>query len=227
MEDPQIITTEDGSHSLKHHSFDEHYHSTFGAISESRHVFIGAGLHYLLSEEKLPVRILEVGFGTGLNALLSLYEAMNSGQKMHYTTLEPFPLKEEIWRGLNYPGLVQDTRAGEWFENIHNAPWNMIVKLTPVFTLEKRSSPLQDIKNDEEPYKLIYFDAFGPDVQAEMWTEEIFKLIYRICAPGAVLVTYSAKGSVRRAMQAAGFKVERIPGPKGKREMMRGVKFEV
>ena len=224
MKYPEIIISGDGSHTLKVDGLDEHYHSTFGAISESMHVFIEAGLKEALAHNASTLNILEVGFGTGLNALLTLRESMNSGIDIRYMALETMPLDHKIWAKLNYPEQLKDGRAGGWFKRIHQSAWNEEEEIVAGFFLNKIQCQLQDYITDVMKYDLIYFDAFAPDVQAELWTEEIFHKIVNMTNPGGILVTYSAKGSVRRALQSAGFKVERIPGPRGKREMMRGVK---
>jgi len=222
METPKIILTKDGSHSLKMSSMEEHYHSTFGAISESRHVFIEAGLKYILTKKVAQLEILEIGMGTGLNVLLTLLELSKEGLNISYTALEPYPLHEEIWRNLNYPEIVSEQIAGEWFEMVHASEWEERFEIIPGFSLDKREIKLQDLQKTGPQYDLIYFDAFGPDVQPEMWTDEVFNKISAMTNKDGVLVTYSAKGTVRRGLQAAGFEVERIPGPEGKRHMLRG-----
>lgn len=224
MADHRIILTEDGSHSLKVDSLQEHYHSTFGALSESLHVFINAGLEHLLEKRISPIRILEVGMGTGLNVLLTLIEANKSETNIEYTALEPFPLYEEIWRRLNYAELIDDQQVGEWFEIIHSIDWDEEWEVCPGFILDKREKKLEDFQFSGTGYDLIYFDAFGPEVQPEMWTDEVFKMIAELTNKGGILVTYSAKGSVKRGLQSAGFEVERIEGPKGKRHMIRAIK---
>ena len=216
--------TEDGSHSLKVSGLDEHYHSIYGALAESRHVFIDAGLRLLLSGNSSVIRVLEIGFGTGLNALLTLVESIHSGKRIYYTSLDPYPLEEEIWRKLNYPDLFEEEMAGGWFNKMHQLAWNEEAAVCSGYYLSKMQCSLQNYDEDVRKFDLIYFDAFGPDVQPELWTEEIFEKIAEMTKQGGILVTYSAKGSVRRALQSAGFIVERIPGPSGKREMMRGVR---
>ncbi|HSG68680.1 MAG TPA: tRNA (5-methylaminomethyl-2-thiouridine)(34)-methyltransferase MnmD [Bacteroidales bacterium] len=225
MEDPEIIITEDGSHSLKLNAINEHYHSTHGAISESRHVFIESGLQKVLEEEGSLLNILEIGFGTGLNALLSLAESSKTAISVNYTAIEPFPVSEKIWGKLNYHALIGDKRAGEWYSSIHNCPWEVETDIMKGFTLLKHKCQLQDYNSFEAKFGLIFFDAFAPDIQPELWTDEIFQKIAGITVQGGVFVTYSAKGSVRRALQNAGFRMERLPGPKGKREMLRGMRL--
>jgi len=226
MELPEIIITEDGSHSLKMVSLNEYYHSSFGALAESRHVFIDAGLKKLIIRDIPVLNILEIGMGTGLNVLLSIIESVIAKKEVHYTSLEPFPLEENIWKKLNFSKLIDEQMAGEWFEKIHKCSWNEKNEITPGFSLTKVQCKLQEY-NQEEKYNLIYFDAFGPDVQPDLWKEDIFHKIADMTDTEGILVTYSAKGSVRRALQDAGFVVERIPGPRGKREMIRGTRCRV
>jgi len=212
----ELQLTADGSHTLFIPEMDEHYHSVNGAVQESRHVFIEAGLHRL-SKEKL--RILEIGFGTGLNAFLTLLE---TDIPVVYYTIESYPLTSEIIQSLNY-GECIGTDKKELFTSLHTSPWNEAVKITESFTLYK-------IHGDSNTYALpgdidlVYFDAFAPDKQPEMWNQAIFHKLYDSMATGGILTTYCAKGSVRRMMQEAGYSVERIPGPPGKREMLRATK---
>lgn len=224
MKVEKVILTEDGSHTLKLADHQEHYHSVYGALAESRHVFIESGLKYTVNRGIDEIRILEVGFGTGLNTLLSICENLPVNAIINYYTVEAYPVEEQIWRQLNYSSLIEHKMAVEWFTMIHQAPWNEAVPIRQGFMLEKQNRLIQELENKEESFNLVYFDAFGPDIQPEMWTEGIFTKIGDMTMEGGVLVTYSAKGSVRRAMQKAGFVVERIPGPKGKREMLRGIK---
>ena len=224
MKHVEIILTEDGSHTLKVPELKEHYHSTFGAIAESRHVFIEAGLRKVLKNDTDEINILEVGFGTGLNALLTILESKLSGSSVKYTALETFPLPQQLWSKLNYPEQIGDIKAKEFFQLLHQCDWNIEKEIIPGFFITKVEKSLEDFKDAGMLYNLIYFDAFAQDVQAELWTDEIFRKISGMTAKGGILVTYSCKGSVRRALKAAGFAVEKIPGPKGKREMVRGVR---
>jgi len=221
----RLLITEDGSHTLKVDGLDEHYHSTYGALSESMHVFISAGLHKKLEENPDKLNIIEIGFGTGLNALLTVLDDSISGYEVGYTGLEAYPLENEIWKQLNYPELLEDERAGELFEQMHYSEWGRAIEILPGFMLTKHDEKLQNYKHFSGAANLIYFDAFGPDIQPELWTEEIFQKIAGMTSPGGILVTYSCKGTVKRALKAAGFEIEKIPGPKGKREMLRARKF--
>jgi tRNA U34 5-methylaminomethyl-2-thiouridine-forming methyltransferase MnmC len=219
---PELILTGDGSHTLYVPQLNEHYHSTFGAIQESRHIFIEAGLKQTFPVQS-PLRILEVGFGTGLNAFLSLLEAGKSGKIIHYTSIEPFPLNPEITILLNYPELLSTAKTS-LFKKMHDAEWNREIKVTGQFTLIKVLQYLQKIKLERNYFDLVYFDAFGPEVQPDLWTEEIFRKIFLSLKKGGILMTYSAKGSVRRALKNSGFSVEKLPGPAGKREITKAIK---
>jgi tRNA U34 5-methylaminomethyl-2-thiouridine-forming methyltransferase MnmC len=214
----KIITTADGSTSLYVPHLNESYHSRNGAVTESAHVYIQAGLVPLLHHHK-TLRILEVGFGTGLNAWLTQQQAVAHNQPVFYQAIEPHPLMPDEVQQLNY--AHQEDRPV--FSHLHTTPWEMDVVVHPHFTLHKRQTTLEHFTCNSL-FRLVYFDAFAPDVQPELWTEPMFEKLYSCMEMGGVLVTYSSKGSVRRAMQAAGFTVEKIPGPSGKREMVRATK---
>ncbi len=213
---PVIETTADGSHTLFVPEMNEHYHSVNGARQESVHVFIEAGLRQSASND---ISLLEIGFGTGLNAYLSLIEAAEKGIRVHYTTLELYPLQQDIIEKLNYGKLISEEHAG-LFDQLHRANWDEEVSITPFFTLCKVKADLCNytfVRN----FDVVFFDAFAPDKQPEMWNPAHFEQIFSHCNPGAIFTTYCAKGTVRRALLAAGFDVERIPGPPGKRQMLR------
>ncbi|HRZ97284.1 MAG TPA: tRNA (5-methylaminomethyl-2-thiouridine)(34)-methyltransferase MnmD [Paludibacter sp.] len=215
----EIKITSDGSHTLYVPEIDESYHSAHGAIQESRHIFIEAGLKLC---QKAEINVLEIGFGTGLNALLALEEAEISQKYIHFTTIEKYPVNYETALQLNYPEqLKSDYRT--FFNKIHSCQWNEIAQISQNFTLKKIEIDFLDFE-PENFFDVIFFDAFSPEKQAEMWTQSHFEKIYRQCNQGAVLTTYCAKGNVRRAMQNAGFIVERLPGPPGKREILRATK---
>jgi tRNA U34 5-methylaminomethyl-2-thiouridine-forming methyltransferase MnmC len=222
MSDFRIVTTDDGSHSLFSPELNESYHSRFGALNESEHIFILAGFDYLIG--KSEINILEIGFGTGLNALLTYYECNQKKIVTLYEALEPFPLTMQIIKQLNYPEISGKDDASEVFNELHDIAWNQVTWLNDFFGLRKMKFRLEDFLPVKESYHLIYFDAFSPEVQAEIWTETIFRKLYDSLVDGGILVTYCAKGYVRRNMKSAGFEVERIPGPKGKREMLRAIK---
>ncbi|MDH6358435.1 tRNA (5-methylaminomethyl-2-thiouridine)(34)-methyltransferase MnmD [Parabacteroides sp. PF5-9] len=216
----EILITADGSHTLFVPQINEHYHSVNGAIQESIHVFIEAGLHQFSQKQ---IRILEIGFGTGLNAFLTFKEAEeNSTQTIEYISIERYPLPEELVDRLNFGSLIWPERE-EFFLHLHRCSWNKPIKIAEHFIFTK----IEDDSNScplPESIDLIYFDAFAPEKQPEMWTQEIFDKLYAHTSSGGIIVTYCAKGEVRRKMQQAGFKMERLPGPPGKRHMLRGVK---
>jgi tRNA U34 5-methylaminomethyl-2-thiouridine-forming methyltransferase MnmC len=218
----QFLITGDGSITIHLPEWNEQYHSKHGAIAEARHVFLEAGLHKCLHTfPDQTINILEIGFGTGLNAFLTLIEAQNTNVEVAYTGVEAYPVVLEEVEKLNYTELVAG--ATELFRQMHELPWEQPNELAMGFRLIKQRKFFSEI-NEKEHYHCIYFDAFGPRVQPELWTEEIFVKMFRALVAGGVMVTYSAKGSVRRAMQSVGFKVERLPGPPGKREMLRAAK---
>ena len=213
----ELKLSEDGSHTLYVPELDEHYHSVFGARTESMHVFIKSGLNLL---DKQDIKILEIGFGTGLNALLT---ALNKGsKKIEYHSIEKYPLSSETEDALVFSPNQTDEETSV-FKAIHEAPWNELTEIIPGFKLLKFEDDLLTVQFNTK-YDLVYFDAFGPDVQPELWTKEIFQEIFNLMNSNGILTTYSAKGAVRRAMQSAGFKVERLPGPPKKREMLRCTK---
>lgn len=215
----ELQLTADGSHTLYVPALEEHYHSVNGAVQESRHVFIEAGLHQLHQER---ITVFEVGFGTGLNAFLTLLDAGEQGIKVLYRAVERYPLPFDMIRRLNYGDIVAPGNDAS-FLSLHEAEWERDVPLSDGFVLHKMQG---DLNRCEFPpgIDLVYFDAFAPDKQPEVWNQPLFERLYEAMAPEGILTTYCAKGSVRRMMQAAGFKVERIPGPPGKREMLRARK---
>lgn len=220
----EIIITADGSKTIQFPELKEQYHSVHGAINEANHVFIKNGFHYLQERFliKKPVKVLEMGFGTGLNAFLTLLESKKSKIKVNYVGVEAYPITISEMSQLNYANLV-NANAQDVFEKMHDIPWEQSVKITPNFTLQKRKRFFNQIE-DRRIFDLIYFDAFGARVQPESWTIAIFSKMFKAIKDQGVLVTYSAKGSVRRAMHKVGFKVERLHGPPGKREMLRATK---
>lgn len=215
---PKIELTQDGSHSLRHHELDELYHSHYGAIQESKHVFIEAGLKQI---EAKSVSILEIGFGTGLNALLSAIEAQLTDLSIEYTGIEKYPVGEETWSKLNYPDVLGAEKG--IFAKMHQSAWGEFHEVIPGFKLRKLETDFSDFQADEA-FDLIYYDAFAPSAQPEFWEGQILENMHRALRPGGILVTYCSKGSFRRALQSAGFEVEKIPGPPGKREMVRASK---
>ena len=217
----EIQLTADGSHTLSIPEMNVTYHSHHGAIGESKHVYIDAGLEPLLNNPgQSAIHIFEMGLGTGLNALLSLQKAIKYKQPIHYTAIELFPLTETEITQINYGHLLNMESD---FLSIHNCEWEKEICIHECLTLKKIKASLADtiITN---PVNCIYFDAFSPTVQPELWTREIFEKMYKILAPGGLLVTYCSKSEIRRNMTAAGFTVTKIPGPWGKREMVRAGK---
>ena len=220
----QLIETADGSHSLLNTALDETYHSRHGALRESEHVFIRHGLHAWCAQHPpaTAVRILEVGMGTGLNTILTLREAwQNPGLAMHYTTLEPYPLPEDIIPRLNYLTLLNNTALSHHFTAIHQVAWEEDQPMLDNFTLHKTRSTLESFLTDQAPYDLIYFDAFAPNKQAELWTLPVLQKVAGMMSDRAIFVTYSAKGQLKRDLKTAGLSVETLAGPPGKAEMVR------
>lgn len=234
----ELERTADGSYTLYVPQLDEHYHSVKGALTESQHIFIEMGLKHSAVPEP---RVLEIGLGTGLNAFLTLLAAEETQRKVHYTGIERYPLIEEILQKLNYPTLIGGGHEEEYYA-IHRAPWGKDTEISPWFTLYKMEgdftklfgSPATDhapapsepcFSPTETVYDLIYFDAFAPEKQPEMWDQALFNTLYKVLNKEGILTTYCAKGVVRRMLQSAGFTVERLPGPPGgKREILRATK---
>ncbi|MEJ8757742.1 tRNA (5-methylaminomethyl-2-thiouridine)(34)-methyltransferase MnmD [Pontibacter sp. H259] len=219
----EIRQTKDGSNTLYVPELNEHYHSVHGALQESQHVFIKHGLEYAL-EQKRDVKILEVGFGTGLNAILTFPFALAQKAFVQYDTLEKYPLGQDIVEQLHFEQFILNPELLDYFKQIHAAPWNEPVDLIPYFSLQKIHETLEEFSSPDAYYDVIYFDAFAPEKQPELWTEEVFAKLYKAVRPGGVLVTYCAKGAFKRNLKAAGFIVEALPGPPGKREMTRGIR---
>lgn len=213
----EIRATGDGSPTIYLPELNENYHSTHGAVQESMHVFIEAGLHQVESEQ---INVFEVGFGTGLNCLLTFLHATD--KEITYHSIEKFPVEDSLLSELKY-GNICPAEYFRIFKTMHELPWDNECILSPRFKLKKIENDLSSFLPDTF-YKLIYFDAFAPEVQPELWTPKIFQKMFEMMESGGILVTYCAKGEVRRTMQACGFKVERIPGPPGKREMLRARK---
>jgi tRNA U34 5-methylaminomethyl-2-thiouridine-forming methyltransferase MnmC len=217
----EFTITGDGSHTLYLSTIDEHYHSTFGAIQESQHVYIEAGLGHC---KQTNLEILEIGFGTGLNCYLTLLAAFKNGQTVNYNTIEKFPLKQDVWKKLNFSKGCSEIEK-DYFSRLHLSSWSALVEIHSKFFLHKIEDDLLTISLGELPLiDLVYFDAFSPEKQPELWEPSIFEKIFSQMKDGGILVTYCAKGVIRRLLQQVGFQVERIPGPPGKREMLRATK---
>lgn len=216
----KIIITADGSTTIHLPEWNEQYHSTHGAIQEAYHVFIKKGLSLFKNQK---INILEIGFGTGLNCFITSLESGRYDLEIDYTGVEAYPISKEEIEALNYISELKAEGKADSFNIMHEVSWGERHKIHENFYLTKQQKLFKDIDN-VDIFDLIYFDAFGARVQPELWTEEIFKKMYIALKKGGILVTYSAKGSVRRAMQSVGFEVERLEGPPGKREMLRAIK---
>jgi len=214
--------TGDGSNSVEIAGTDETYHSRFGAIQESKHVFIEAGLQSFLKNNE-TIHIFEMGFGTGLNALLTFIEAESHQQKIYYEAIEFFPLEEELIASLNYFEILERKDLKEIFHQLHSCEWGKEINISAYFSFKKIKASLID-HSFSSLYNLIYYDAFAPNAQPELWTVEIFEKLFAHLFDNGILVTYCSKGNVRRALISAGFTVEKLKGPKGKREMIRAIK---
>ncbi len=222
MDDLELINTGDGSHSIRNKALDETYHSVHGAIQESTYVFVESGLkHRLLATTSSPVRILEIGFGTGLNALLTAVEADRCQREILYTTIELHPLPAELIEQLNYAGHLAIERALQLYKAIHDAPWEVDERITPWFTLHKIHGDLILQNWKRSSFDVIYFDAFAPSRQPDLWTAEVLSRVTSALSPAGVFVTYCARGQVKRDLRSLGLTVETLPGPPGKKEMTR------
>lgn len=216
----EIEKTADGSYTLYVPEMDEHYHSVKGALTESQHIFIDKGLKH---SAVIEPRILEIGLGTGLNCFLTFLTSEESHRKVHYTGIERYPLSMEVIRQLDYPALINRGHESDYYA-IHQAEWGKDIALSPWFTLHKIEGDFTTYRF-EGRYDIVYFDAFAPEKQPEMWEQSLFDSLYNLLNDGGILTTYCAKGVVRRMLQASGFVVERLPGPpEGKREILRATK---
>ena len=217
----EIKITNDGSHTLFVPALNEHYHSIHGAVQEAIHVYINAGLHHCKKDE---IHVLEIGFGTGLNAFLTLCDSIKNEKKAVYTSLELYPISVADAQKLNYASQICPD-SEHLFLQLHEAEWEKRIDITPHFSLLKlhRDITNSDALDFHTKFDVVYFDAFAPEKQPEMWTQEVFENILSVCNLGAALTTYCAKGVVRRTMRSAGFMVEKLAGPPGKREMLRAI----
>jgi tRNA U34 5-methylaminomethyl-2-thiouridine-forming methyltransferase MnmC len=219
----KIVISEDGSNTLYLPELNETYHSLHGAVQESEHVFLKQGLmHFAQKSRKMTV--LEVGFGTGLNALLTYRLAMNEGMQVDYHTIEAFPLPEEIVKQLNYPSIFAAEKLDEFFQYLHSCAWEKDHRLAADFIFHKYLTKLEDFNPPLLKADVVFYDAFAPSKQPEMWETDIFRKLYGLMNPGGILVSYCASGQFKRNLKAAGFKVESLPGPPGKKEMTRAEK---
>ncbi len=229
-----MLLTEDGSATIYNHEKKEHFHSIHGAVQESRHVFIEVGLKYILNDRN-DINILEIGFGTGLNALLTLDQIISKNSlseslgcetvKVSYTGIEPFPLDYEMVESLNYAGFLKIESLQKSFFEMHHTCNDYFKTIYKCFTFRKLITEYQDYKKEDLTYDLVYFDAFSPATEPNLWTRDVFEKLWDSMSDKGVIVTYCSKGSVRRLMNECGFKTERLPGPPGKHEMLRGIKI--
>lgn len=217
----ELVQTADGSTTIYLPEWNEHYHSSHGALQEAQHVFIQHGLNAMTCDY---ITIFEMGFGTGLNALLTYFAAEKRNQYIHYIGLEAFPPSHEELEAMNYSQFTANPEALEVYRMLHETAYGNPQSLTEHFVLEKIEATLEETDFSKETIDLIFYDAFGPRVQPHLWTLEIFQKLYSWLSPGGMLVTYCAKGQVKRDLKEAGFKVEALPGPPGKREMTRAIK---
>lgn len=214
----EILKSADGSHTLYLPELDETYHSRHGAVQEALHVFIHNGLNSI-SPGFSEIKILEIGWGTGLNSLLTFKEAKKKGLRISYTGIEKFPVPNDVLEQLNY----RDWNEDDFLEKAYSAEWSVETHISDFFKLTKLAIDVNDFITTDQ-FDIIYFDAFGPRAQGDMWNKELFEQLYELTSTEGVFVTYCAKGQVRRDLQEVGYRMERLPGPPGKREMLRGVK---
>lgn len=221
----KIIISQDGSHSVLSGKYGVTYHSKYGAIGESQVVFIDAGLDYLFSTGKRNIDVFEMGFGTGLNALMSLKFSLNHQCSINYQTIEAYPIDLIMANELNYPSLLKVEHLNDEFIKMHQSKSGEAVQLVPDFSFTKYISQLEKFKLSANKYDCCFFDAFAPSAQEELWSLDIMSALFNALRPGGVLVSYCAKGVFKRTLKAAGFEIEAIPAPVGKREMTRAHKI--
>lgn len=216
----EVVLTDDGSSSIFLPELNEHYHSSYGALQEARHVFIQNGLHYF---NKTELHIFEMGFGTGLNALLTLKESITHELKVQYAGVEAFPVSLDHVKILNYPQLIDPNLKDDFF-TMHAIEWGKPTRINEYFELCKYEQDIREFQFSDSAFDLIYFDAFGFRAQEEMWNIKILEKMYDLLAENGVLVSYAARGQFKRDLKSLGFEVESLPGPPGKREMTRAIK---
>ena len=214
MKTKKVITA-DNSPTLYVPELDEHYHSINGAVQESQHVFINAGLKYI---DKKEINLLEIGFGTGLNAALSFELIKKTKQQIYYETIEKYPLSMDTILDLKYSNIDQ-----EFYNKIHVVEWEKTIPITENFNLKKINTDLKEY-NPDKAFDIIYFDAFAPEKQPDLWTESIFAKLFEHTKDKGYLLTFSAKGIVKQALRNVGYKVQRLQGPPGKRHIIRAIK---
>ncbi len=223
----QLITTEDGSHSLYVPELKETYHSFHGALQESVHVFINRGLtDYLKNIQKRPIHILEVGLGTGLTALLVADWAAENEVLVSMTSLEAYPIAPALVQEFNYPDLLDRTVAKEWFNSIHESRWEKTKEIHSYFQLHKKHITLEEAVLPTGEFQIVFFDAFAPSKQPELWSKQMLQKVYNSQTDHSYFVTYSAKGQLKRDLRELNYMVETLDGPPGKKEMVRAIKFK-
>ena len=223
----KLITTDDGSHSIFVPDLNETYHSFHGAIQESRYVFINMGLKHFREQHSVTnIRVLEVGLGTGLNALLTAEWSNLTQQQVTMTTLEPYPVDQKLINQLNYTSYVDSPESAHWLSDIHSSKWNEPVSVNDQFKLIKIGSRLEEVSLEMASFDVIYFDAFAPSKQAEMWSSTQLAKVYELQSSPSYFVTYSATGQLKRDLRDLGLEVETLPGPPGKKEMVRAKKIK-
>jgi len=228
MSEIRLIETQDGSHSLYVPELNETYHSFHGAIQESQHVFIRMGLHYFLDKfQSNKIKILEVGFGTGLNAMLSYRDLTKKQIRTWYDTIEPFPIGEDIWKKLNYVEKLDFEGAEKIYTELHSSAWDTKNELAEGYLFTKYKEKLEDIELLPNHYDVVFFDAFAPNKQPELWHLDQLKKVVASMKDEAVFVTYCAQGQFKRDLREAGLEIESLPGPPGKKEMVRGRKIAI
>ena len=223
MDDSYLFITDDGSHSIYSEKFGVSYHSKYGAIEETQHVFINAALKFKAVIQQY-ISILEIGFGTGLNAFATFSEAKKSDLIIKYTAVEAYPISIQQAEQLNNSDLIESKENADLFLKLHQQPWNIPFQLNDQFTIEKVLKKFQEIEYKNQ-FDIIYFDAFAPNAQPELWSDEMLAKMFEALLPEGILVTYCAKGEVKRSLKRVGFTIESLPGPTGKREMTRAVKI--
>ncbi len=219
----EIVKSSDGSNTLFSNIIGEHYHSTFGAKQESEHIFINSGLIFLANNIKC-IKIFEVGFGTGLNAILTYIASKNLNLKIEYHSIESYPLDINIIKKLDYNKLFDEMQI-ETFYKIHNVEWDKLIEIDNNFSIKKIKNKIEEYDFNEVKFDLIYFDAFSREKQPELWSYDIINKISKNTNLNGVFVTYSCNGDLKRNLKSLGFKIEKIPGPIGKREILRAIKI--
>jgi len=222
----ELITTEDGSHSLYVPDMNETYHSFHGAVQESRHVFIKMGLDAHLEGNKNNeiIDVLEVGLGTGLNALLCAQWAFENKKKINMVSLEAYPIDMELVKQLNYAKLLNTHQAQQWFQDIHAGEWEESLEIHDKFELKKVEAKVEEYSLPDNNFDVVFYDAFAPNKQAELWEIEVLEKVFKAQSAQSLFVTYCAKGQLKRDLRTLGYDVETLQGPPGKKEMVRGRK---